>query len=177
MKHLEELKELLLEQVKKITKKGDISVSELDSVYKVVDIIKDIGTIEAMEGSEGEYSQRGGNRMYSYARGRGGSYDGSSYEGNSREGGSYGRGGNSYRGGSYDGGSYEGNSNEYSEESSYRRGRDSRGRFTSRAGSSYGNSRDGSREEMVSTLEQMMEQAPGEKERQAIMQCIEKLEG
>lgn len=160
MKHLDELKELLMEQVKKITKKGDITVSELDSVYKVVDVIKDIDTITAMEEEYGDsgYSQRGG-------------YSGRSYDG-------WGRNGMSNRGsydGSYAGGSYDGrqgrdadSDGRYSEDgSSYRRGRDSRGRYMSR---------DSGKEQMMSTLHQMMDQASSEKERQAIMQCIEKLE-
>ena len=110
MRVLDEMCEILEDELKDITKKGDISPAELESVYKSVDIIKDIETIKAMKESGG-YS----NASYN-------SYDGS-YEG------SYG----SYRGG-------EGMSNagrrvrdgdgdgRYSE----RRGRDAMGRYTSR---------------------------------------------
>lgn len=177
MKHLDELKELLMEQVKKITKKGDITVSELDSVYKVVDVIKDIDTINAMEEEYGGsgYSQRGGYSGRSYdGWSREGMSNRGSYAGGSYNGGSY-AGGGSYEG-SYAGGSYDGrrgrdadNDGRYSEDggNSYRRGRDSRGRYMSR---------DAGKEQMMSTLHQMMDQASSEKERQAIMQCIEKLE-
>lgn len=161
MKHLEELKDLLLEQVKKITKKGDITVSELDSMYKVIDIIKDIDTIHAMEeyGDDG-YSRDGySGRSYDGYGGRmsnRGSYDGS-YDG-------------SYARGSYDGrrGRDADSDGRYSEDGSYRRGRDARGRYMSR---------DAGKEQMMSTLHQMIDEASSDKERQAIMQCIEKLEG
>ena len=110
MRVLDEMCEILEDELKDITKKGDISPAELESVYKSVDIIKDIETIKAMK-------EQGGYSYNSYN-----SYDGS-YEG------SYG----SYRGG-------EGMSNagrrgrdgdgdgRYSE----RRGRDAMGRYTSR---------------------------------------------
>lgn len=95
--------EMLEDEMKEIVKKGDISPTELEHVYRAVDIIKDIKTIEAME--DGAYSNDGGSSN------RGGSYRGSynSYEG----------GGSNDRGG-------------YSEEGSYRRGRDAMGRYTSR---------------------------------------------
>lgn len=122
--------EMLEDELKEIVKKGDISPNELERVYRAVDIIKDIKTIEAME--EGGYSNEGGNsnRGYSY---RGGSYDGS-YDG------SY-EGGNSNRMGR---GSYD--------EGSYRRGRDARGRYTSREG---GYSREEDKEQMLKHIEQM----------------------
>lgn len=140
---LYDLCELLEDELKEIVKKGDISPNELERAYRAVDIIKDIKTIEAME--EGQYSNAGG------------SYN----MGGSNAGGGSNRGG-SYRGGSYDGsydGSYEGGgrSNEYSEEGSYRRGRDAMGRYTSREG---GGSRDGysgheEKEQMMRQIDQM----------------------
>ena len=73
MKALEDMCEVLEEQVKKISMKGDsISPQELDNAYKAVDIIKDIKTIEAMKKAEeqGMFEGRsydGGNSMdYSY---------------------------------------------------------------------------------------------------------------
>lgn len=138
MKALEELKELLEKEVEKIARKGEISLAEVEAMYKVVDIIKDIGEIEEMEGGEEEeYSNRG------YAR-RG-------YSGR-----------RSYGGGSY------------------RRGRDSNGRYVSREGGSYrsyrGYSMEEAKDEMMSRLEEAMNSATNERERQAIMQCMDKLD-
>ena len=77
MRALTELKEMLEDDVKKITKKGDISPDELNNVYKAIDIIKDIETIKAMrdsgysqEGSYGSYNNMSNGRSYN-------SYDGS----------------------------------------------------------------------------------------------------
>lgn len=135
MNELYDLCENLKDEIKELNKKGDISPTELERAYKAVDIIKDIKTIEAMEeagGSYDDYSNDGySRRMY-----RDGSYN--SYEG----------GGSNARGG---------NSREYSEDGSYRRGRDGMGRYTSRDGGS----RDGGysgheeKEQMMRQIEQM----------------------
>lgn len=193
MRTLEDLKDMLEEQIKQITKKGDITPTELESAYKAVDILKDIEQIKNMgDGEEsGGYSQRNySNRGYS----RGG-YANNAYDGpiwnqgqGSNDGGSYGRGVymGSYDGGNY-GRSYDEMSNDYSQEGSYRRGRDARtGRFVSRdAGNSRDYSRDyysndysrhGDKEQMVMKLQEMMRTASSEKERRAIMQCLEQLE-
>ena len=221
MKALEDLKELLVDQIKKVTKKGDITPNELENMYKAVDIIKDISTIKAMEKAEKEeeeYSQRGYSRdRYS----RDGSYGGSSMRG------SY--DGNSMRGGSYDGNmmsndmgnsqrylppypmysyapvwnnpqqqpnnnqnqnnemngnsqAYNGNSNNNSNNgmsNDGRIGRDAMGRFTSRDGS-YENSNRYSRhsvkDRMIAKLEDMADDATTNRERNTIMQCIDKLD-
>ena len=163
MHALKELREMLEDEVKKIVKKGDINQSELETVYKVIDVIKDIDTIKAMEEAGGEdgYSER-------YMR--------NSYGG--RGSGNYRDGGSSYDGSSYDGYSDEG--------SSYRRGRS---RY-SRDGGNSGNYRDGGqsmnyrdgysgaeeKEQMVRKLEMMMEKATSSKEREAIQRCIEQLD-
>ena len=145
MKALHELKEMLCKEIEKVTVKDAITPAEIEALYKVVDIIKDIDTIEAMEeyGEDDGYSERG------YSR-----------RGYSRRDGSYG----------------------YSEEGSYRRGRDSRtGRYVSRDNGSYrggyrGYSREDARDNMMSRLEEAMDSASSEHERQAIMRCMEKLE-
>lgn len=220
MKALEDLKELLVDQIKRVTKKGDITPNELESMYKSVDIIKDISTIEAMEKAEKEeeeYAKDG------YSRGRY-SREGS-YDGNSMRGGSYGENmmsndmGNSQRylpypmysyapvwnnnpqqpnnnqNGEMNGNSQgynAGNSNDgrrgrdadndgrYSEESSYRRGRDAMGRFTSRDSNSYENSsrysRHSVKDRMIAKLEDMADDATTNRERNTIMQCIDKLD-
>ena len=119
MRVLEDMCEILEDELKEITKKGDISPTELDSVYKSVDILKDIETIKAMKG--GGYSNE------SYARdGRSyNSYDGSygSYDGNSM---------NSYRGGDGMSGARRGRDGDGDGHYSERRGRDAMGRYTSR---------------------------------------------
>lgn len=142
---LEDLSYVLEDMIEPIAKKQDISPTELDNVYKAVKTMNYIETIKAMK----DYgnSNRGSYNSYN------------SYEGNSRE------GGNSNRG-SYN--SYEGNSNE----SSYRRGRDAMGRFTSR--DNY--SRHAEKEQMISELERMMQNASSENERQTIMECIRKID-
>ncbi len=122
--------EMLEDEMKEIVKKGDISPTELERVYRAVDIIKDIKTIEAMEGGEYSHEGEGSNRGGSY-RGSYNSYDGS-YEG----------GGSNARGG-------------YSEEGSYRRGRNAMGRYTSRDS---GYSREEDKEQMLKHIEQMKKQ-------------------
>ena len=78
MESLYRLKDLLCDEIDDIVKKNDITPVELDRAYKVVDVIKDIYTIEAMnEVGEDEWdeeaSYRGGRGGYSRAR-RGGNY-------------------------------------------------------------------------------------------------------
>lgn len=100
MQVLYDMCEMLDDELREVVKKGDMSPTELDRVYKAVDIIKDIKTIEAME----DYSYDDYSRRNSYAD------DNMSYN-MSRN--SYARRG---RDGDGDG--------RYSEDSSYRRGRD-----------------------------------------------------
>ena len=157
---LGELNDLLEEQVEKIVKKGDITPTELDNVYKAVKTMNNIETIYAMQ----EYGQSNDGSYNSYDRG---SYRGSyGYEG----------GGMSNRGSynSYDGrrGRDGDSDGRYSEDNSYRRGRDAMGRYTSRDGYS----RADEKKQMISKLERMMDSASSDSERKTIMECIEKLE-
>lgn len=115
MNELYDLCENLKDEIKELNKKGDISPTELERAYKAVDIIKDIKTIEAMEdagysnaSSYDDYSRRYYRDEASYN-----SYDGMSNARRGRDGDGDGR---------------------YSEEGSYRRGRDAMGRYTSRDG-------------------------------------------
>ena len=190
---MENLKEILEDELKKIAKKGDIDPQELDGAYKAVDILKDLETIKAMREAypeEGQYSQRGGS-YNSYARGN---YSNASYSPiwnadqympehsmNNGMRGSYADGmsnaGRVGRDGDGDG--------RYSEDYSNRRGRDARGRYTSRDGS-YESSYDGSYERgysrhsekkrMIDKLETMADVASDAQTKRAIEQCIEKLE-
>ena len=148
MRALTDLKEMLEDDVKKITKKGDISPDELSNVYKAIDIIKDIETIKAMR-EHGDYSQEGSYNSY----------------------------GNSYRRPyySYDGNSMEGNS---MTGSYARRGRDgdNDGRYNESSRGSYDNySRHTEKEQMVQKLEAMLQTAKTEEQRKAIMRCIDEM--
>lgn len=70
MHKMYELREMLCEELDKITKKGELSAGSLDVVDKLTHSIKSIDTILAMEDagySSDDYSMRGN----SYARGRG----------------------------------------------------------------------------------------------------------
>ena len=119
MEHLEKMMELADAEFGTIAKNGKFrSREEIDSVYKLMDIVKDAMCIEDMmdggysEASYGydERSMRGGNR--------GGNYDGGSYaRGRGRNArrdsmGRYSRDGGSYR---YDGYSRGGDKQEYIE--------------------------------------------------------------
>lgn len=196
----EDLRDMLKHELDAITKKGDITKESLDNIQKLTSTLKNIEVMmQKEEGSEGgqsmmmpysrympmgSYDGHGGS--YDYSMNRGGSYNqGGSYDGGTSNRGSY-DGGTSNRGGSYDGGSYDGGSYDgrrgrdgdsdgrYSEESSYRRGRDARGRYTSRDAGYSGHT---DRERMIGKLETMMEDATTEKERKAIQRCIDQIEG
>lgn len=158
MKALYDLKEILEDEVKNMTKKGDITPQELENAYKITDILKDIETIKAMKeaGQNGEYS-----RAYDYAR-DGGSYDGGYsqrmyYDDNSM-----------------------GNSMNYSQA---RRGRDGDGdgRYSEdgsyRTGRSYEYARHSEKEKMINQLNNMMMNAQlSDKEKETVRQCIKQLD-
>lgn len=69
MHEMYELKEMLCEELKKITDKGEISASSLDVIDKLTHSIKSIETIMAMDGYSNDGSYMMGNE--SYARNRG----------------------------------------------------------------------------------------------------------
>ena len=158
MKALYDLKEILEDEVKNMTKKGDITPQELEHAYKITDILKDIETIKAMkEASESE--------KYSYEYSRDGSSYNDGYSQRYSMDYSQARRG---RDGDSDG--------RYSEDNSYYRGRDARGRYTSRDGGSYDDySRHSEKERMIEKLETMMKSTQSDKEKDAIRQCIDKL--
>lgn len=160
MKTMDELKEMLDDELKEVVKKGDISSTELDNVYKAVKTLNYIETIKAMQeygGSSRDYSGRSYDGSYD-SYNRGGSYDGS-YDSYDR-GGSYARRG---RDGDGDG--------RYSEEYSNRRGRDAMGRYTSRDGGYSGHNK----QELVADMREMMHMV-GPEEKKAMKQTIEILE-
>ena len=145
------------------------SREEIDSVYKLIDIVKDAHEIwcmqEELESGEEGMSSRGG----SYRDGRGGSNRGGSYY---EDGGSYyerrGRGRNASRDsrGRYnEGGSYR--------EGSYREGSYRDGGMMRRGGSYY---REGGKEEFAMELRELMQDAPDDQTKQQIQQMIQQME-
>lgn len=159
MKVLYEIKDMLEDELKKISKKEDITAMDLENIYKMVDIVKDITTVDAMHRAE----QEGYSRDYS----RGYSEDYANTYGYRSNDGRRGRDGDS------DG--------HYSEDSSYRRGRDSMGRYTSRDGSYRGGSYEGGysghdKEEIIEHLKEMMRNARSEEERESYRKTIEQMQ-
>lgn len=156
---MHKIKEKLMEELHEVENKlkqegnGKLSAGDLEYIHKLTDTIKNIDKIEMLEEDVG-HSQDGGNWM---ARGM---YGGHSYD----------EGGNSYA----------------------RRKRDSMGRYSRDGGNSYGEDGDGyserrhyvqghysrgdAKEHMIDKMEEMMEMAGSEKEREAIRQCISKIE-
>lgn len=84
MKELENLKELYLDEIKKINKKGELTPTDAEAANKAVEAIKKIEEICAccddMDEGYSERYYRSGNRMPEMRRGRGMSYsDGPMY--------------------------------------------------------------------------------------------------
>lgn len=164
MKHLDGILKLADAEFEAINNNGKFrSREEIDSVYKLVDIVKDTYEIwcmqEELEGGDEGMSSRGGSY---YREGRGGSNRGGSYY---EDGGSYyerrGRGRNASRDsrGRYNEGSYR--------EGSYRDG------GMQRRGSYY---REGGKQEYIEELREMMENAPDDQTRQGIQKMIQQME-
>lgn len=159
MKVLFDIQDMLEDELKKISKKDDITAMDLENIYKMVDIVKDVTTIDAMQKAEKE--------GYSYARdmsrdmSRGYSED-------------YANAYASYR--SYDGrrGRDGDSDGRYSEDGSYRRGRDAMGRYTSR--DSYDGYSGHGKEDMIDNLKEMMRNARSEEERESYRKTIEQLQ-
>lgn len=173
MKVLYDIQDMLEDELKKISKKEDITTSDLDNIYKMVDIVKDVTTVDAMKKAE----QEGYSRDYARENSRGYSEDYANAYGSYN---SYARRG---RDGDGDG--------RYSEEGgSYRRGRDAMGRYTSREGSYEGGSsnRGGSyrgsyeggysgntKEDMIEQMKEAMRNARNDEERESYRRAIEQM--
>ena len=158
MKALYDIQDIMEDELKSISKKEEISSADLDNIYKMVDVIKDITTVDAMHKAE----QEGYSRDYARDYSRGYSED-------------YANAYGSYRT-SYDGrrGRDGDSDGRYSEDGSYRRGRDSMGRYTSRDSYDDGYSRHG-KEDMIGHLEEMMRNARNEEERESYRRAIEQM--
>jgi hypothetical protein len=153
MKVLYDIQDMLEDELKKISKKEDITTTDLDNIYKMVDIVKDVTTVDAMKKAE----QEGYSRDYARDYSRGYSEDYSNAYG------SYARRG---RDGDGDG--------RYSEDGSYRRGRDAMGRYTSR--DSYEGGYSGhSKEDMIEQMKEMMRNARNDEERESYRRAIEQM--
>lgn len=147
MNTLKEFKRLLLREIKEINDKGRIEPGEIHPMYEVMDMIKDVVTVCAMEDSgysgamDGEYSGAY-MRPYQYA---GPDYSMSGYARN-----------NGY---AYDDMGMSG-----------ARGRDSMGRYTSRY------SREGGTAETANELRAMLNSPNmSENARMAIQECLKKM--
>lgn len=152
MEHLEGILKLTDSELGNIVQNGKYrSREEIDSVYKLIDIAKDIYCI------------------WDYEEG----VEDSSYEGGM----AHERGGRSYRGSyenSYDGGSYARGRGRGAK-------RDSMGRYARDGGRSYrgsyrGYSRDDGKKEYIENLREMMEDAPDDQTRQSIQRMIQQME-
>lgn len=148
MRVLYDIQDMLEDELKKISKKDDITTSDLDNIYKMVDIVKDVTTVDAMKKAE----QEGYSRDYArdYSRGYSEDYAYGSYARRGRDGDGDGR---------------------YSEDSSYRRGRDAMGRYTSRDD---GYSRH-NKEDMIEQMKEMMHNARTDEERESYRRAIEQM--
>lgn len=129
------------DELELLYKKQELTTVDLDNMYKMIDIVKDIKTVEAMKNAE----EQGWSREYAreYSRGYEDDYANTrAMYNNSRDDGY-----------------------------SYRRGRDSMGRYTSRED---GYSRHGN-DEMIANLRSMMNNARTEQERENYRKTIEDL--
>ena len=153
---MHKIKEMLMKELYEYEEKakkmsgGKISAGDLESLHKLTDTVKNIDKIEMLE-EDGGYSEDGAymgeGRIYGTSYARG--------RGRNAKRDSMGR--YSREGGMYhDGGS------------SYARGGMRDGRM--------GYSRDSAKEHMIEKMEDMMEEAESPKEREAIRQCIMKIE-
>lgn len=149
-KQLYELREMLMDELKSITSKGELTAGSLETVDKLTHSIKSIDTICAME-EAGEYSYDG----MSYARGRGRNRD-SRGRYSSEGGGSYGQGGGSYRQG--------GNQS-------------NRGGYSSRQYMRNGGGYSGDdKKELIEELRDLMNEASDSRSKMAIQSAIEEME-
>jgi small nuclear ribonucleoprotein (snRNP)-like protein len=146
-----ELKEMLMEEVKKIAKKGELTAGSLETVDKLLNSIKNACKIIMYDeySEEGEYSQEGG---MSSRNGGGSSY-------------ARGRGGNARRD----------SRGRYSSEGGYSNARGG-GRGGSSRRSSYYSYDDGENEEKIEMLREMMQEVNSEEERRALQKIIRRME-
>ena len=141
-KNYEVIHDLLCDLEKKIIKKGDVDPAELEYLYKLSSIITDYETREAMKKEEIKKEMKGGYSQHYPPYMWQDRMSGNSYDGMSR--------------------------GDYSEEGSYRRGRDAN---TGR----YRYSREEAEDQMKQKLMQMMSEAKTDKAKNALRQAIDGL--
>ena len=141
MKVMDKLCDKMEDEIDQICKKDQLTQVDVDLIYKMIDIVKDVSIVKAMKSEE----ENGWSRDYAREYSRGWEEDYSNTHPMYRR--------------SYDDGY------------SYRRGRDSMGRYTSREDgySGHGN------EEMIANLRTMMNNARTEPERENYRKTIEDL--
>ena len=148
MEYIEKIKKKLCKELDEYAMKQKLTGGDLDMIWKLTDIVKNLDKISMLEEESGYSEARGGMRGRSYK-------GGSSYDDDMMYSERRGRGRNARRDSmgrysSEDGSSYD----DYSEESSYRGGRGGRGY-----------SRDDAKDHMTNKLGSMMEDAdPNERE-------------
>ena len=161
----EGLRDMLEKEVTEIEKKGNLDAQGLDNLYKLMTALKVTDKCIEREGGESYDSRRAYGRSYdgSYARNR-------SYEMEMMPEWAYDGGMSNARRG-------RGNSRDesYDESRDNFRDRSNRGRSNESRGS-YEYSRDNSRRKMIQKLETLMDDTMSENERQAIMDCINKIQ-
>ena len=148
-----ELKEMLMEEVKKIAKKGELTAGSLETVDKLLNSIKNACKIIMYDeyADEGEYSSEGGMSYaggYSNARGQRRDSRGRY----SREGGGYSNARGGQGGGSRGGGG--------------------RGGYSREGGYSYADEN----EEKIEMLREMMQEVSSDEERRALQKIIRRME-
>ena len=165
MKTYENLQNMLEREIAEIEKKKDLDPQSLDNLNKLMAALKN--TEKCMEYEEGGASNASYANRRSYGRGRSNgsyesyasmmpeyAYDGMSMARRGRDGDGDGR---------------------YNESRDNFRGYTNRGR-SNESGRSYEYSRDNSRKKMVQKLETLMDDTMSEYERQAIMDCINRIQ-
>lgn len=70
MRELYDIQDIMYEELKEICKKDEITSTDLETTYKIVDILKDIVTIDAMHKADREKQSNNWDDDYSYSRGR-----------------------------------------------------------------------------------------------------------
>ena len=150
MENLEKLRDKLCQELDSIAEKGQVSTSNLDTIDKLTHTIKNIDKILETEDMDG-MSQASNRNSY-------GGYD-------SRGRGRYSRADNSYD----DGGSSYGYMNAYNEA----RGR---GRYAKRDSMGRYSRANDAKEEMLERLEEMMDSAKTEKEKESIRACMSEMQ-
>ena len=146
MREFDQIKDMVYDELDVFSRQGKLTKDAVCMIGELVDILKDIGTVEMFEEGievpEDEYSLASGYRNGGYSQKKyylGGGYDN-------------GYGGNSYRSGR--GGSYG----------------------YGRHGGRSGYSREDSKEHMIQQLHNLMNEAQDESDRQSIHHLIEQME-